>query len=149
MESLNTPATLAKFTERINKLKPDSPRQWGKMSVAQMLAHCCNALETNLGDKEGKRGIMAMIFGRLAKKSVTSLQPFKQGLPTDPSFMVTDDRDFNKEKERLIKLLNRLSASDPHVLAQNKHPFFGQMTAEEWNTLNYKHLDHHLRQFGV
>jgi hypothetical protein len=149
MKNLNEPATLQELTKRINNVQSDTPRQWGKMNPGQMMAHCSNVLEINLGDKEGKRGLMALIFGKIAKKSVIGIKPFKQNLPTDPNFVVADVRDFQKEKERLVKLLTRLSASDPNVLAQNRHPFFGMLTAEEWNTLNYKHLDHHLRQFGV
>lgn len=149
MKNIHEAATLQEFIERINKLSPDSQRQWGKMNVSQMLAHCAAALEVNLGDRVNKQGIMGMLFGKLAKKSVVSPQPFKQGLPTAPGFVIKDDKDFEKEKARLIALLTRLSESDPQAIAKNPHSFFGKMTAEEWNMLNYKHIDHHLRQFGV
>jgi hypothetical protein len=149
MKNIHEAATLQEFIERINKLRPDAQRHWGKMTVAQMLAHCATALEVNVGDRVSKQGLMGKLFGRIAKKSVVSAEPFKQGLPTDPSFVQKEDKDFEQEKARLLALLKRLSASDPHALAKNPHPFFGKMTAEEWNTLNFKHLDHHLRQFGV
>ncbi|MEP6513238.1 MAG: DUF1569 domain-containing protein [Parafilimonas sp.] len=32
---------------------------------------------------------------------------------------------------------------------ETPHPFFGKLKAEEWRTLTYKHLDHHLRQFWM
>jgi hypothetical protein len=148
MISLQDTASLLQYINRINSLKPDSQRQWGKMNVGQMMAHCSNALETNLGDKQAKRGFMALLFGKLAKKSVLNGRPFKKGLPTDPSFVVTDERDFKHEQQRLIKLLTRFSQTKPEVLAQVPHPFFGPLTGEEWNMLNAKHLDHHLQQFG-
>jgi hypothetical protein len=149
MKNVHEPAISQEIIQRFEKLTPASQRQWGKMDVAQMMAHVSSALEINLGDREGKRGLMAKLFGKMAKKSVTNEKPFKQGLPTDPSFVVTDSRDFNKERERVIALIKRLSASDPEKLAANAHPFFGKMTAQEWNNLNYKHFDHHLRQFGA
>jgi Protein of unknown function (DUF1569) len=148
MKNLHDLATLNEITGRLNQLNPNTQRQWGKMDVAQMMAHCSNALEVNLGDRVGRQGLMAKLFGKLAKKSVVSEKPFKQGLPTDPNFVITDAREFEKEKQRLTELVSRLSNSDPEALAQNAHPFFGKMSAQEWNTLNYKHLDHHLRQFG-
>jgi hypothetical protein len=30
-----------------------------------------------------------------------------------------------------------------------EHFIFGAMTMEQWNALQWKHIDHHLRQFGV
>jgi hypothetical protein len=149
MKNIHDVAVLQEIRQRFDKLKHDTQRQWGKMDVAQMMAHLGNALEANLGDVVQKQAFMGKIFGRMAKKSVTNEQPFKQGLPTDPHFVVTDVRDFNKEKERVLALITRLHSSDPEALAKNIHPFFGKMTTQEWNNLNYKHLDHHLRQFGA
>jgi len=148
MKNIHDTATLQEFIQRIEQLKPGAEHQWGKMSVSQMMAHCSNALEVNLGDRESKQSFIGKIFGKLAKKSVVSDKPFKQNLPTAPGFVVTDTRDFNAEKQRLLSLLKRLSAKDPASLSK-VHPFFGTMTPEEWNMLNYKHLDHHLRQFSA
>jgi uncharacterized protein DUF1569 len=149
IKNVHDPAILQELKHRIDKLKPDTQRQWGKMDVAQMLAHLNNAMEANLGHKALRQSFIGKIFGRLAKKSITNEAPFKQGLPTAPEFVVADARDFSREKEKLMGLITRLSSSDPEALAKNTHPFFGKMTAQEWNNLNYKHLDHHLRQFGA
>lgn len=149
MKNIHEQATLQEILTRIDTLSPATQRQWGKMNVSQMLAHCANALEVNLGDKVYKRGLAGRLFGRLAKRSIVGPKPFKQGLPTDPNFVIANSREFDMEKQRLVSLIKRLSASDPQLLAANAHPFFGPMTAGEWNILNYKHLDHHLRQFGA
>ena len=74
---------------------------------------------------------------------------FTKNLPTVPEFRVTDEPNFEAEKTKLIALVKRLSEGGPKVLTKNPHPFFGYMTTEEWDTLQWKHLDHHLRQFGV
>ena len=80
---------------------------------------------------------------------MTDDKPFKKNLPTDKSFIVVDRRDFNKEKERLIGVISNFSAVGTEAMNNRKHPFFGKLTATEWSTSMLKHLDHHLRQFGV
>ena len=148
MESIYELSTVQEFTKRINTLRPDSQRLWGKMNVAQMLAHCCIPLEIALGERPGKKSLMGMLIGRFAKSVVTNEKPFKQGLPTNPDFIVTEEKDFSVEKQRLINVLNRFSqASDK--LDNRKHPFFGPLTKQEWSNSMIKHIDHHLRQFGV
>jgi len=91
---------------------------------------------------------MGIIFGRWVKQMILSERPFKKGLPTDKSFLITDDRDFNREKNHLTKLVARFQAEQNRI-GKVPHPFFGKMTASEWGTSMYKHLDHHLQQFGV
>jgi len=149
MKNMHDPATMEELIQRINVLTPATQRQWGKMDVAQMMAHLSNSLEVSTGDKVYKQAFMGMIFGKIAKKSVTSEKPLRQGVPTAPGFLVVGSKDFNTEKQRLITLMKRLSAADPASLATKTHPFFGRMTPQEWNLVNYKHLDHHFRQFGA
>lgn len=149
MKNIHTPEVLSELIARIRTLTPASQRQWGKMDVSQMMAHCSIAIEANLGERVVKQNLIGKLFGKLAKKSITDNKPFKQGLPTDKSYLVAEQKEFEAEKQRLVTLLSRLSATNPDHLAQNPHPFFGKMTGSEWNALNYKHMDHHLRQFGA
>lgn len=149
MHKLNEPVVVREITERINNLRADSARKRGKMNVAQMLAHCSVAMENSLGDRIIKQGLMGKIFGALAKKSMMGPKPAKAGMPTDPNFVVQGDEDFATEQQRLANLVSRFATTDADTLARNQHPFFGKMTADDWGILNYKHLDHHLRQFGV
>ena len=149
MKNLFTSTVNQDMVDRINKLTPDTKPLWGKMTVAQMLAHLQVPLEVALGDKDLKGGLMAFFFGKIAKKQLVKEEPFKRNLPTAPSFVVKGERNFNEEKKELIDLLLRFSKSDPEEIARRPHPFFGKLTKEEWNTLQYKHLDHHLNQFGV
>ncbi|HCN83736.1 MAG TPA: hypothetical protein DIT07_08950 [Sphingobacteriaceae bacterium] len=116
------------------------------MSVAQMATHCQRPLQVAYGELNLKRGLVGLLFGGFAKKSLMKDQPFDKGLPTHPRFVVKDDRNFQQEKDTLLALVSRFS---PDVLTKDPHPFFGKMTQEEWDTLQWKHLDHHLRQFGV
>jgi len=149
MNSIYEPATLQELTERLDKLTPSSQRLWGKMDVAQMMAHASVPIEIALGEREGKKSLMGMLVGRFAKSVITSEEPFKQGLPTSPDFIVRDSRDFDTEKKRLTGALTRFSKAGADYMHNRKHPFFGKLTAQEWSNSTVKHIDHHLRQFGA
>lgn len=134
---------------RLHSLRSDSPRQWGKMEAGEMLAHCQVALRVALGDLKLKRGLIGLLFGRLAKKKLMKPGVFGRNMPTAPEFRVGPGKDFEKEKQTLLGLVKRFGEGGPAGVTKEEHPFFGPMTAEEWDTLQWKHLDHHLRQFGV
>ena len=119
------------------------------MTVSQMLAHSQTTIEVALGDRTLKGGLMAFLFGKMAKKKLVKEAPFKKNLPTAPSFIIKGGRNFNEEKEKLVTLVQHFGKSDPEEIAKRPHPFFGKLTTEEWNILQSKHLDHHLTQFGV
>lgn len=131
---------------RINQLTPRSQRKWGKMDVAQMLAHCQMPLGVAVGKHKLKGNFFLKIIGRLIKKKVFNDQPFKQNLPTDNSFKMTAPKEFEKEKQNLIQMINDFSET---TMSGEPHPFFGKLTKEEWSKGTWKHLDHHLKQFGV
>lgn len=132
---------------RINSLSPGTPAEWGKMNVAQALAHCVPPLEIAIGDRTMKRGLIGMLFGGMARKKLLKDTPFDRNMPTAPSFKVTDSRELDLEKERVTGLVKRLSEAGRSGLEGKVHPFFGALTPEEWSHLQWKHLDHHLRQF--
>jgi hypothetical protein len=148
MKNLFNVTDTKEVIDRIEKLQPESKAQWGKMNVAQMLAHCQMPFAVFFGDAEQKRGIAGTLFGALAKKRMLHDGQFAKNLPTAKNFIINDARDFQTEKERLINYIDRFNNSaDRHTT--HKHPFFGKMTGNEWAVLTYKHLDHHLRQFNV
>jgi hypothetical protein len=149
MNSLFESNSAAGIIYRLAKLHPNTKSLWGKMNVSQMLAHCQVPLQAALGEKQFKRTFFGFVFGRIGKKRFMKEGPFKRNLPTDPRFVVRDDRDFDKEKKQLQVLIHRFATADPPTIAKKRHPFFGNMTQEEWGKLQWKHLDHHLRQFGV
>ena len=149
MQNLFQPESATGIVMRIVRLKSTAKALWGKMNVSQMLAHCQVPLELALGDKQLKYSFIGWLFGKLAKKKMLQEAPFKRNLPTDGSFVVKDDRSFSVEQDKLLTLLKRFAETDPESIAARVHPFFGKMTADEWGVLQWKHLDHHLRQFGV
>ena len=135
--------------DRLNKLTPESQRQWGKMNVGQMLAHCKEAFRVPLMEKPPKRMLMGYLVGWMAKPLLYGPSPTKKSLPTAPNFIIKDERNFEEEKKQLVDLVTQFHQADLAVTATKVHPFFGKMTAEQWGKGMWKHLDHHLLQFGV
>jgi hypothetical protein len=136
--------------QRIKQLKPDSKPNWGKMNVSQMLAHCNVAYELVYENKHPKPNFfMKLIMKSFVKKIVTNEVPYKQGNPTAPAFMIKDERSFEKEQLRLIDYINKTKALGEGYFHNKESHSFGKLTQAEWNNMFYKHLNHHLTQFGV
>jgi hypothetical protein len=135
---------------RIAQLRPDSDRQWGVMNVAQALAHCAAGMEWAVGDRHPPRVLIGRILGPVVKPQVfKNDEPLRRNSPTAKDLIMRDDRDLETERERLLRLIDRFAAGGHAGCTTHPHAFFGRMTAEQWSILMYKHLDHHLRQFGA
>jgi len=147
IKNLFDPVVKQEIIERINKLSAQTQRQWGKMDVAQMLAHVQQPIEVAYGKRELKSHWLLKLIGPLFKTKLYNGQPYKQGLPTDRSYVMTGTvKDFEKEKQQLLELIDRFHNAN---LTDARHPVFGVFTKEQWSLATWKHLDHHLRQFGV
>lgn len=145
-------ATVAhEIQSRLGKLEPQVERRWGKMTAAQMLAHCSVSMQWAVGEVVPEKGPLPVrLMGRLVKPMIfRNDDPLRRNSPTAKSLIVADDRDFGTERERLSGLIDRFAAGGAAGCTTHPHSFFGKMTPEEWAALMYKHLDHHLRQFGV
>ncbi|MFD0860805.1 DUF1569 domain-containing protein [Sungkyunkwania multivorans] len=149
MKSIFEPESYNELKVRVAKLTPETQPKWGKMNVAQMMYHCQKALEVPLEKSDLKRPNLAMrVLFRGFKTSMYSDKLWKANLPTAPGFAITDEREFETEATRLNDLMDELHArKDGPPLP--KHPAFGNFSKEQWGKMHYKHLDHHLRQFGV
>lgn len=136
--------------QRIDKLTPETQPLWGKMSVDQMLAHCCTPYEHALGERnDGPSAIMKILLRLFFKKSMINEVPYKQNLPTAPSFVIADHRNFELEKTRLKGYISKIESLGKDYFEGKEQISLGKLSADEWNNLLYKHIDHHLRQFGV
>ena len=149
MKSLFDPTDNQLMIDRINKLTADTKPLWGKMNVSQMLAHSQVPLKVAYGKVTLKRGLMGKLFGGIAKKKLTGEKDFDKNLPTDKNFIINDTPDFEEAKTNLVNLVREFTNAGPSGLTKEPHPFFGKLTPQEWDILMWKHLDHHLRQFGV
>lgn len=149
LESLFNPLDREALAHRVAALEPSAQRQWGTMDSAQMLLHCAIGLEAATGDRPLKQAFLGKLVTPFIRKFVLGTQPFRRNVPTDPTFVVADARDFEAERVRLATLIDRFVRRGPEAAATQVHVFFGRLSGEEWGRLMYKHLDHHLRQFGV
>jgi hypothetical protein len=134
---------------RLVVLHADSVRQWGTMNAAQMVTHCARALETGTGERPMKQKLIGKILMPFFRSSILGEKPFSRNSPTDPTFVVADERDLAVERQKLLDLIDRFAAKGPASAAMQTHAFFGKMSGEEWGETMYKHIDHHLQQFGV
>ncbi|MBA4300963.1 hypothetical protein SAMN03080617_03002 [Algoriphagus alkaliphilus] len=150
MKNIFDPQVTSELILRVNQLKPESPALWGKMTVDQMLAHCCVAYEMAFTNKHPKPNtLMRFLLKAFVKKGVVNEVPYSKNIRTAPAFIITERKNFEEEKARLINNLEHtLSLGRDHFEGKESLSF-GPMTAQEWNNQFYKHLDHHLTQFGV
>ncbi|HLH02813.1 MAG TPA: DUF1569 domain-containing protein [Bryobacteraceae bacterium] len=150
MKNLFDVALANQVKQRIDCLRIDSQRQWGRMSVAQMMAHCASALEMALGEIRPPRALLGRLIGFIIKPRVVGNdEPFRRNAPTMRDLVVSGKCDLDTERSRLWSLIDRFVSGGPSACTVHPHPFFGPLTPAEWAVLMYKHLDHHLRQFGV
>lgn len=137
--------------ERIEKLSSSTQPQWGKMKVHEMLAHCNVTYEMIF--EEGKHpkpgGFMRLMLKLMVKNKVVGESLYKPNSPTGPQFLIKDERSFNQEKQRLIDYIRQTQQLGSSYFEGRISHSFGKLTAIEWNNMLYKHLDHHLTQFGV
>jgi hypothetical protein len=132
--------------ERIDSLTPESPPRWGSMSVAQMLAHCAEVQEVMNGKPLEGTPWLLRLAGPLIKRAVLSRRPYRRGARTHPQYLQTSKKRFEPEKGRLLEALAAFRAAGAQGA---RHPLFGPLSAEEAGWGAFKHVDHHLRQFGA
>ena len=149
MKSLFDKASAEELKQRMAQLSPETKRLWGKMSPAQMLAHCSVGMEVSLGDRLMQQVWLGKLFGKRAKASMLSGKPMGRNLPTDKAYVMTGELELEVERQKLAGFIDRFQTGGPEGCTKGPHSFFGLLTPEEWAELNYLHLDHHLRQFGV
>jgi len=146
-----TKETLPDFTRRIEALRADSRRKFGKMSIEQMLKHLRNAHEVAIGDKqmqdESKPIVRDILFFTIARVITT----WPGGRIKAPDYWSPPaDYDFEGERKGLLSAMKRfVDMLDTEPGKINTHPILGPLTLKKWSQLNGVHINHHMRQFGV
>lgn len=135
---------------RINKLTPATQALWGKMNVSQMLAHCCVTYEMVFENIHPKPNFfMRIILKTMVKKTVVNEEPYTKSNPTAPAFIIKGDKNFEEEKTRLVNYISKSQQLGESFFDNKESLSFGKLSITEWNNMFYKHLNHHLSQFGV
>ena len=147
MPSIYTASDNAILIERILNLSDNSTPLWGKMSVDQMCEHCIAAINVAFGKQDLTISFPMRLLGRLLKNKAFN-SDFGKNSPMAKEFRITSHSDFEKSQTQLIACVQEF-AKGTSVITVMHHPFWGKMSFEDWDKLMYRHLDHHLRQFGV
>ena len=139
-----------KVIDRINQLSPETQAQWGKMNVAQMLAHCNVTYEMVYDNIHPKpNAFVKLLLKMMVKNTVVNEVPYKRNNQTAAQFIIKDEKDFTSEKKRLVDYITKTQElGETHFDGKESHSF-GSLKTAEWNNMFYKHLNHHLTQFGV
>ncbi len=150
MKDLFDKKNAEEMIKRIEALQPNSERKWGKMSVDQMLAHCNVTYEfiyDNIHPKPS--GLQKWMLKIFVKNIVVNEKPYKKNSRTAPEFIMVNEKNFEIEKNRLIAYINKTQQLGSDYFHNKESRSFGNLTKTEWSNMFYKHLDHHLSQFGV
>ncbi|MFN1219162.1 DUF1569 domain-containing protein [Chryseobacterium kwangjuense] len=150
-KSLHNPADFEEIIQRISQLNRDSSGRWGKMDVSQMLTHCDLVLQVALGKVELPE--INILFKTIGKVTKREMQIFNNGIPRNmPTFqklIANFECDFDESKTNLLNTLMEFRTVSENKDLPRSHRLFGNMTEKDWGFLEYKHLDHHLKQFNV
>lgn len=151
MQYIFNQAVSQALVDRINQLTSSTQPQWGKMNVAQMMAHCSVAYRQVYEAEKfpAPNFFLRFMLKTFLKNTVVGEKPYKKNSQTAPAFKITDERIFETEKQQLIAFIEKThDLGEQHFEGLTSNSF-GKLTAKEWSNLFYKHLDHHLQQFGV
>jgi Protein of unknown function (DUF1569) len=149
MKEIFEPAVRQEIAERISRLQADQRPLWGQMQVDQMLQHTQRPLKVAMGEMEIRPKFMLRILGPFFKDILVGPKPYRQSITTLPEYKITSSASFEQSRQDLLALLDKVYAYGPEAMSKRRHPVFGPLTPKEWGVSHYKHLDHHLRQFGV
>lgn len=149
MQSLFDPEVFQHIVNRVEALHPSASRQWGKMTPAQMLEHSAIAMEMACGKGPQKQSWPGKLIGWTVRKNFLGEKPFSKNGPTDPRLIVKSEPNFTEARNRLLGMMRELQSKGESGCDGNMHVFFGRMSGADWGVIQYKHLDHHLRQFGA
>jgi hypothetical protein len=146
MKSLFDDEAYTEIKKRLKTLNSESERKWGKMDIGQALYHCQQPLNVSLGRGDVKKQFIPLAF--LFKKSLYNDKPWRQNLPTAKTFKISESKDFATEQEALETLVDEFHTKKNQT-QWDPHPIFGKFTPQQCGQMQYKHLDHHLKQFGA
>ncbi|MBL8186632.1 MAG: DUF1569 domain-containing protein [Acidobacteria bacterium] len=147
MKSIWQAEVREELLERLGKLRPDAPAQWGKMNCPRMLTHVTDGLRMAMGEMNiaSKNSPLKLAPIRYL---IIYVLPFPKGAPTAPELVDRVPGEWERELAEFKQTFAQLTANSQQTDGR-EHPAFGKLSAKDWGVLGYKHLDHHFKQFGV
>ncbi|MEO8636035.1 MAG: DUF1569 domain-containing protein [Gemmatimonadales bacterium] len=146
MPTIQQPADRAALVGRLRRLTPTTQPGWGRLTAPRMLCHLSDQLRVALGDLPARQ--RSTWFTRTVARWLiihTGLRAPPGKVPTLPEMLTTEPGGWAGDLARVESLLERASGAASFAA----HPAFGPLSQREWAVLAWKHVDHHLRQFGV
>lgn len=149
--SLASPSALDDLLARLQRVSPESQRQWGTMSSHEMICHLGDSFRAVTGERSAAMVAASPLKRRVMRFAALHLPlRWPPGIPTmaevDPRRQGTRPVEFEADRQALVTLARRFVAEDARY---TRHPLFGEMPRRDWLIWGYRHVDHHLRQFGV
>jgi hypothetical protein len=152
MKTLASAADREAIVRRLHTVVPESPRRWGRMSAHQMLCHLTDVFRSSMGERRVKSTLP--IVAQVPVRWVAIWLPLRwpRGFPAPPEWdqMIagTPPSNFEQDRSELLRIFARFT-EQPRTFAWSEHAIFGHLSDREWQRLGYRHMDHHLRQFGA
>jgi hypothetical protein len=147
MKSIYDESAQREVRDRITTLSPDCRAAWGKMSAPQMICHLSQSLQMALGELKTESKRLPIRYPPL-KQLIVYVAPFPKNVPTAPELLERSPHDWQTDVAELTALVDRMGARRGSG-AWPEHPAFGRLSERAWGVLTYRHMDHHLRQFGA
>jgi hypothetical protein len=154
MKRLSDAAVRKQTIERLRRLRPDTPRRWGRMTAPQMVCHLSDTFRGLLGERVGETPPHRPWIAKQLVRGIALYLPlpWPRGLPTAPA--VDSERGGSKPGEFArdvadLEVLTERFVAPESAAKRRPHFAFGTLSEKEWARWGYKHMDHHLRQFGV
>ena len=148
MRSILNESDRAAICSRVRSLSASSTARWGRMSVTGMLQHLRLSARMAVGDLKVPSSNKRVFQVFPLKHLILHVLPFPKGAPTAPELKPQAVGPFEEERAGLLTLLDEIGAG-PREGAGPAHPLFGPLSWREWGAVTYKHVDHHLKQFGA
>ena len=142
---------IQQLIHRILQLQSDSKGRWGKMTIEEMMVHCTAGIQMGLGQLPSKERV-GPLRAAILRLLYVDLFPFPKSATAPPEINISKKlktrQEFENARQSLIQEVKKLEAI-PDNYEFPFHPYFRKLSNKQWSKVTYKHLDHHLRQFGV
>ena len=147
--SLRDSAGRQHILSRLAALTPEHSRRWGRMEPGQLLPHLATGLRMALGERRLEGSPPGRIRGAVWRYLAIHRLPWPEGkIQSPPGAFSTPSLGWERDRQVVVELIERFATASPAKLGAI-HPTFGHMKPRDWDVLQYRHFDHHLRQFGV
>jgi hypothetical protein len=134
--------------DRIARLRPDSARRWGRMTPNEMMCHLEDSMRVATGESPARQR-NSFLANPVMRSLIIYYIPWPKGrAKTVPEMLATRPSEFEADRQRLSEWLRKTGERGAHAVWQ-PHPAFGNISGRDYGVLIYRHVDHHLRQFGV